>query len=523
MAIMTPSLESLGQAIRDARHVEAGEIFCRLLREGAPLKQLITYCMEAEAPYVHVPSHIIEREAELQGVQYDHTILGLRAGWRVEPRMPSGYELLPWVQAIWYMPQGMDICGQLMGTFPGHYARSKGYEVPREKRAEPELYFPDVHDPIKDGSFEERLRATFKLTVDGDRVRAWQYFLGLVDDAIADPSLQPIVRHQVLYAALIDKEDSCIGQAMTSQQGHKALRTRSMFDLANWLGWENARAVFYTGFPDLPTSPRFYQMYDIATGLVKRGLGDDAGTLHERNVTPLSDAEIDALIAVIHGDDRWAIAARITDLLKEGRSIQSIADAIFLASAEYMLKLEAPKAYFLPYHAYDYSNVATSWLRGGLDRNSAKVLYLMAQSVHAAAQHVRGGERAENYQIEPRPIPGDWSDERVCGEIFDAIVGRDDRATTGLVATYLSENRDRGRLIATLSHAAGLYEGDPHVMRDAASSIEEYERNSTGRGDRILLYWSKYLSHAQKRTLEQNCYQTYRRYLVEDRSLEGRE
>lgn len=515
MAIMSPSLEALGTAIQDARHVEAGELFCQLLRDGHPVKDLIAYCMEIEAPYVHVPSHIIEREAELAGVQYDHTILGLRAGWRVVPRMPAKFELLPWAQAIWYMPQGMDICGQLIGTFPGHYARQKGYDVNGEKRRDPELYFPDVYEPIREGTLDERLRAVFKLTVDGDRVRAWQYFLGLIDDAIADPSLQPVIRHHVLYAALVDKEESCVGQAMTSQQGHKALRTRSMFDLADWFGWANAHPAFYTGFPDLPTSPRYYQMYDLASSLIKREFKEDAAALHERNTAPLSDAEIDALIAVIHGDDRWAVASKITELLKAGRAIQSIADAIFMASAEYMLTLENPKAYFLPYHGYDYCNVATSWLRDGLDRNSAKVLYIMAQSVHAAAQHVRGFERAESYQIVPLPIPDSWTDQRGCGEIFEAIVGRDDVRATGLTASYLAEHRDHQSLIGALSHAAGIYEGDPHVMRDAASSIEEYERNSTGRQERILLYWSKYLSHAQKRTLEQNCYQTYRRYLVD--------
>ncbi len=515
MAIAVPSLEALGQAIRDAHHVEAGELVCQLLRDGYPLPELIKYCMETEAPYVHVPSHIIEREAELVGVQYDHTILGLRAGWRVAPYMPSPFEHLPWVQAIWYMPQGMDICGQLIGTFPGHYARQKGYEVTPDKRAEPELYFPDIFEPIRAGTLDERLRAMFKLTVDGERVRAWQYFLGLVQDAIADPSLQPIIRHHVLYAALIDKEESCIGQAMTSQQGHKALRTRSMFDLADWFGWANAHAAFYTGFPDLPTSPRYYQMYDIATSTLKFELKDAAATLHERNTTPLSDAEIDDLVAVIHGDDRWAVARAITERLQAGTSIQSIADAIFVASAEYMLKLENPKAYFLPYHAYDYCNVATSWMRAGLDRNSAKVLYLMAQSVHAAAQHVRQFGSAESYIIEPLPIPSNWTNERVCGEVFDGIIGRDDRRVTGLVATYLAEQRDHRALITTFSHAAGIYEGDPHVMRDAASSIEEYEHNSTGRQERILLYWGKYLSHAQKRTLDQDCYQTYRRYLVD--------
>jgi hypothetical protein len=382
----TRPIEDFTRAIRDAKHAQAGELFCQLLSDGVPLRELIHAAVAVEAPYVQVPSHIIEREAELVGVQYDHTSLALRAGLRVQDYMPPGYELLPWAQAVWYMPQGIDICGQLIGTFPGHYARQKGYQLEIDQATDPEVYFADVYEPVRAGTLEERLRAMFKFTVDGDRVRAWQYFLGLAEDATADPSLRPILRHETLFAALIDKEECFVGQSLTSQQGHKALRTRAMFDLADWLGWETALVVFYAGFPDLPTAPRFHTLYDFACGTLKREFGADAATLHERNRTPLSGDEVDGLIAIIHEGGKLPIAGEVTRLLREGRAIQSIADAIFLAGTEYMLKLEAPKAYFLPYHAYDYCNVATSWLRAGQDARSARVLYVMAQTVWAAIE-----------------------------------------------------------------------------------------------------------------------------------------
>lgn len=507
-------IEDFTQAIRNAEYAHAGELFCELLRDGVPLKELVHAAIAVEAPYVQVPSHIIEREAELVGVQYDHTSLALRAALRAERYFPDDYRLLPWAQAIWYMPQGMDICGQLMGTFPGHYARQKGFEVDGEHAKDPEVYFPDAYEPVREGTLDERLRSMFKFTVDGDRVRAWQYFLGLVQDAVADPSLQPVVRHHAMFAALVDKEEAFLGQSLTSQQGHKALRTRAMFDLADWFGWENAHVVFYAGFPDLPTAPRFHTLYDFACGILKREFGPDAAALHERNQTPMTPDEVDRLHAVILEGGKFPIAAEITRLLKEGRSLQSIADAIFLAGTEYMLRLEAPKAYFLPYHAYDYCNVATAWFRAGQDARSARVLYIMAHTVWAAIEHVRAFEKAESYAFEPIAIPDETPDDAVCRQLFDAIVARDDRGATGLALTYLADGRDHAALIATLSHAAGIYEGDPHVMRDAASNVEEYEQNSHGRRDRILLLWTKYLAHAQKRTLEQNCYGTYRRYLV---------
>src|SRR5205085_7715353 len=119
-------LERLSDEIKQAQYREAAETFCRLVAEEArPVPEVVRTAIGAAAPFVQVPSHLMRQPTgDIRGVNYDHTILGWRGALALIPRMNDARRsVLPTVQAMWYVPQGLNIWEQIICEFPGHYAR----------------------------------------------------------------------------------------------------------------------------------------------------------------------------------------------------------------------------------------------------------------------------------------------------------------------------------------------------------------------------------------------------------------
>jgi hypothetical protein len=66
------------------------------------------------------------------------------------------------------------------------------------------------------------------------------------------------------FAAIIDQQEFNSFRKVR-HIGHKAIRTRSMLDIADWVGWEHAHPFFYVGVPDLGNAPIFHSLYDHAS------------------------------------------------------------------------------------------------------------------------------------------------------------------------------------------------------------------------------------------------------------------
>jgi hypothetical protein len=121
----TVTIDRLEEEIKTAQYREAAGTFCRLVaEEGQPLPRVVHSAIGAAAPFVQVPSHMMRQaNGEMRGVNYDHTILGWRGALALLPRMSERRAVLPTVQAMWYVPQGLNIWEQIICEFPGHYAR----------------------------------------------------------------------------------------------------------------------------------------------------------------------------------------------------------------------------------------------------------------------------------------------------------------------------------------------------------------------------------------------------------------
>jgi len=60
-----------------------------------------------------------------------------------------------------------------------------------------------------------------------------------------------------------------------------------------------------------------------------------------------------------------------------------------------------------------------------------------------------------------------------------------------------------------ITYAACHWQNDPHVMRNCASSLEEFRHDRTSRRDDIILGFVKHQSRYVKRAPTHDCYQLY--------------
>jgi len=345
------SVAALTDAILERDQPRTTDLFHHMIRrEGRSLGEALDAVTTAEAPFVQVPSHINVRDGQITLINNDHTILGLRAALSLMPYLPESHRLLPLLQGVWYIPVGLDIWNQLLGRYPGRYATMKGMNVPPPAYG-PVVWQQDAAPIVEEGTVEERLHAHMIATMSGDVRRAYGLFLGLV----ADEPIRARLRDHLLFLGLIDVQDTIAGRKARNT-GHKALRARAVTDLADFIGWDRSRGVYYIGVPDMAVGPLYYSLYDAACVTVANELRDAGKNLAQTNQTPLSADEVEAMVQLLMEADAPTVWAQLTTHLRNGRSIRSLGDTIQIGAAELILRTTVPKQFTDGQHPFDYCN-----------------------------------------------------------------------------------------------------------------------------------------------------------------------
>jgi len=521
-------LAQLREQVIGADYPAATAQFLSLLREGYRPETLMGTAISVAAPFVQAPSHIVVKaDGQSRGVNYDHTILAWRGSKRLGEALPKQTALLPLAQAMWYTPQGLDVWSQLQCEFPGHYARDQErcgdreeHRIPEGNRFDrpawqgPKVHFEDQR-PITDGSIDERLHTMINAIMDGDRVHSYSLFLGLA----AEPEARHRLREAILFAGIIDIQDTVIQRGGYQNIGHKALRARALVDLADTLGWENAHDVFYTVVPDLACTPRFYELWSMTTVMMPQEFAKSWQTLKQLNMIHLTEREIDEVIDTILWAGPGDVTILITRLLRTGRALLSIADAIVIAYMRYLIDVVGhPAAFFTPGHSFDYCNVVNHWLRSYDNPHQAKALYFEALFVNDLVRANALFPRDPATEIEPaEPYRGraaTLTPSELLMELNTACSRQQPAQAVALVDAYLARTDERTNLIATLAQVGATIQNDPHIARLCTSSIEEFSHNSTSRKDDILRGWAKYLARAIRRSCDTGCVELYQRHLA---------
>jgi hypothetical protein len=499
------SVDQLTEAILERDQPRTADLFFRMVRrDGRSLSDALDVVTTAEAPFIQVPSHINVRDGQITLINNDHTILGLRTSASLAPYLPESHRLLPYLQSIWYIPAGLDIWNQLLGRYPGRYATMKGMQVP------PPSYGPVVwhreEAPIpQEGTVDERLHAHMIATMSGDVRRSYGLFLALA----ADPEARPRLRDHLLFLGLIDLQDTIIGRKARNT-GHKALRARAIVDLADAIGWDRARGVFYIGVPDLAVGPLYYSLYDAACVTVTTELPDAGKQLRQTNTTPLTPAEVEDMVRVLVEGDPRAAWDQVTAHLKSGKSLGSLGDTIQIGAAELILRTTVGRQFTDAQHAFDYCNVANYWLRTSENPYQPRILYLMANFVNDAARANKLFTPVLDRECAGFDAAG-RAPQALLRELDEAVLSFDVPRTCALARAYLDSGADRRAYLEAVAVTACKFQDDPHNQKITHSSYEEYGHNSTHLRDRLLLASVRLLAGWPKMPGERDCYARFLR------------
>jgi hypothetical protein len=494
------SVALLTDAILERDQPRTTDLFHRMMRDdGRSLRDALDAVTTAEAPFVQVPSHINVRDGQITLINNDHTILGLRAALSLMPFLPESHRLLPLLQGVWYIPAGLDIWNQLLGKYPGRYATMKGMNVPPPAYG-PVVWQQDAEPIIEEGTVDERLHAHMIATMSGDVRRSYGLFLGLA----ADAQIHRRLRDHLLFLGLIDVQDTIAGRKARNT-GHKALRARAVTDLADFIGWDRSRGVYYIGVPDMAVGPLYYSLYDAACVTVAAELPDAGKNLAQTNQTPLTADETDEMVRLLMEADAPTVWGLLTTHLRNGRSIASLGDTIQIGAAELILRTTVPKQFTDGQHPFDYCNTANYWLRTTESPYRARILYLMANFVNDAAR----ANKLVTSVIEHECAGFDASGRTPAAlliELDEAILAYDIPRATALANAYLQSGADRDAYMTSVAVTACKFQDDPHNQKITHSTFEEYGHNSTHRRDRLLLATVRLLAGWPKMPGERECY-----------------
>jgi hypothetical protein len=495
------SFDALTEAILARDQARTTDLFFRMIRRhGQSVGEALSVVTAAEAPFVQVPSHINVRDGQIALVNNDHTLLGLRTAVSLMSFVPEPYRLLPLLQSVWYIPAGLDIWNQLLAKYPGRYAMMKGYDVPPPDYG-PVVWNQEQPPIIRDGSIEERLHEHMVATVSGDVQRAYGLFLGLA----ADEHVRPRLRDQLRFLGAIDLQDTIIGRKARNT-GHKSIRARAITDLADFIGWDCAHGVFYTGVPDMAIGPLYYSLYDATCVIMSSEFPDDAGkNLKHTNQTPLTPQEVEEMVQLLMEAEAQTIQDLITTHLRSGKSIQSLGDTIQIGAAELILRTTVPRRFTDGQHPFDYCNTVNDWFRTSDNPYQPRALYLMANFVNDAAR----ANALFTPVIEQEIAAFDFSHhtpQAMLTELDEAILALDIPRTTALANTYLQSGADRRAYLAAVAVTACKFQDDPHNQKITHSTFEEYHHNSTHLRDRLLLATARQLAGWVEMPGERECY-----------------
>ena len=310
---------------------------------------------------MQVPSHINVRDGHDHAGQqrpHDPRAAHRRRTWRRSCR--SRHRLLPLLQAVWYIPAGLDIWNQLLGKYPGRYATMKGMNVP------PPSYGPVVwnRDAAADRAGGSGRRAAARAhDRDHERRRAAQ-LRPLPRPGQPTSASARCCATSCCSSGLIDLQDTIIGRKARNT-GHKALRARAVVDLADVhrLG-PSARRATTSGVPDMAVGPLYYSLYDAACVTVAAEFPDAGKTPQADQSRRRSRRPRSRRWSAAHRTaDAQTVWSLLTAHLRNGRSLRSLGDTIQIGAAELILRTTVPRQFTDGQHPFDYCNAANYWMR----------------------------------------------------------------------------------------------------------------------------------------------------------------
>ncbi|MCC7368523.1 MAG: hypothetical protein IT306_08875 [Chloroflexi bacterium] len=461
--------------------IGASQVFYELVKAGRPVDELVRETVRIHAPYTHVPFHQRHDSGDVRFVNNDHCLLSMRAALQLKKLVPDETAFLPMAQTIWYIPTGLDPWNQLLGKAPGHYNRVYNMEF-QGAPTPPVAHWADGPALRSDATLQERLDHWLTLVMRCQVEEAYGTFLGLMQN----PADRQQVLAQLMFAGLIDVQDRTVFR-LSFTTGHRSYRARATIELAETVGWENAHDVIYAGVMDLGVGPHWYSMYEMACTYTRVVLQGQDVEMRHTNQKPLSRAEVKQTVEAVTKGNEVSVVKHIGGLLKAGKSLKSIIDAIQLAATETILECGSPAAYNMPMHAYEYVNTVR-WFYDNFDHpHMAKLLFIAGSFVNEVyqGQYAWPGNGPKAFTA-PRGASG-WSQGQLLEKVDQAIVALKPDEAVGLTQAYLKAGHDTQPLVSVLALGCSKLGNDPHNQEISLVQLEDFGRNSHAARGRLLM------------------------------------
>jgi hypothetical protein len=473
--------------------VGGSRVYYELLQRGRLLPEIMAEAVRIHAPYTNVPYHQRIDDGFPNFVNNDHCLLSARAAINLQTILPEKLAALPLAQTIWYIPSGLDIWNQKILKAPGHYA-TRGYKMPNTTPPVPVVYWPD-QEPLKEsGPLSERLNNWLTLVERGQVIDAYRVFLGLMEET----EHRQEVLAQLVFAGLIDVQDRMLyNRSYTT--GHKAYRARSVVELGNAIGWDNAHDVIYAGALDIAVGPRWHSVYEMACNVITmfiegaevHAVPQGGTTERERallgNAGPLGEADTEELIDTLIRQHEPAYIEKISNLLLGGTAPRRIVDAIQLAAAQIVLETDGANSFSMPQHTYEYCNTLGWFYDNFAHPQRLKLLYVAGSMVNQAAwnQKHMGWTKTE-----PVRAPGNaerMTGPHIIGRLEEAMAAFDAAQSVAWTKAYIDSGADRSLLVQRLALMATRFGNDPHNQEIPQCLLQDYGNNQCADRDRLLL------------------------------------
>jgi hypothetical protein len=481
----------------------ASDVLYGLMKQDRPVTEVLRETIRIHAPYTNVPYHQRLDDGVVKFVNNDHCLLSERVGLPLMTMIRPELRWLPMAQTVWYMPTGLDPWNQLLGKAPGHYTRLYDITVNQEP-PKPEIHWPDQEPLRTGGPIRERLNHWLTLVQRGEVLPSYRVFLGLMEDV---PHRKEVLAH-LAFAGLIDVQDRMLHNRSYTT-GHKSYRARAMIDLGEALGWEHGHRVLYAGVPDIAVGPRWYSTYEMGCNVVQNLLdGRDAELLKQE--VALTPAEEAMLIDVITRGREINVIEAIVALLKGGRSVRRIVDAIQVAAAQVILETGDVNNYSMSQHGYEYTNTL-GWFFDTFEHpHRLKLVFVAASFIQHAAEHQRDTPNNLGRRTFTAP-PGahKWPAAQLLTTLEDALLALEAEEAVALTAAYLGAGHDRAPLIQTLASAAVEVGNDPHNQELGLSLLEDYAKSRAHDPDRLLLAQAKHTAGHRKYGDHLECFRRF--------------
>jgi hypothetical protein len=292
--------------------------------------------------------------------------------------------------------------------------------------------------------------------------------------------------------------------------GHKAYRARSVVEIGNYIGWDNAHDVIYAGALDMAVGPRWHSVYEMACNVVTmfiegkevHAVPQGGTTERERallsNAGDLSGSDTEALIDALVRQHEPAYIEKISALLLAGASPRRIVDAIQLAAAQVVLETEGANSFSMPQHTYEYCNTL-GWFYDNFEHpQRLKLLYVAGSMVNQAAWNQKHSGWSKSNAISLPSGASRMNGSQIIERLEAALAALDPPASVAWTKAYLDSGEDRSLLVQRLALMATRFGNDPHNQEIPQCLLEDYGKNQCQARDRLLLA-SAHISAAHRK------------------------